>query len=184
MPAQKQKRGKRSAQRPESETSASTCCSHHSLVSEKQISRASQVAQMVRNSPAMQETRFDPWVGKIPCRRARQPTPVCLPGKSCGQRSLAGYRSMGLQRVTERLTLPLSNRFPSQKLLHSQSPVCGNINLFLLNNLLQENMTVRSEHPRCLARQLGHNGTSEIYTDESTKGNDSRIPLIYTGSSL
>ena len=31
---------------------------------------------------------FDPWVGKIPWRRARQPTPVFLPGKSHEQRSL------------------------------------------------------------------------------------------------
>ena len=34
---------------------------------------------------------FDPWVGKIPWRRARQPTPVFLPGESHGQRSLEGY---------------------------------------------------------------------------------------------
>ena len=32
---------------------------------------------------------FDPWVGKIPWRRRWQPTPVFLPGKSYGQRSLA-----------------------------------------------------------------------------------------------
>ena len=38
---------------------------------------------------------FDPWVGKIPWRRARQPTPVLLPGKSHGQRSLAGYSPWG-----------------------------------------------------------------------------------------
>ena len=34
---------------------------------------------------------FDPWVRKIPWRRAWQPTPVSLPGESHGQRSLAGY---------------------------------------------------------------------------------------------
>ena len=28
--------------------------------------------------------RFDPWVGKIPWRRAWQPTPVFLPGESHG----------------------------------------------------------------------------------------------------
>ena len=33
---------------------------------------------------------FEPWVGKIPWRKW-QPTPVFLPGKSQGQRSLAGY---------------------------------------------------------------------------------------------
>ena len=43
---------------------------------------------MVKNPPAkMQETRFDPWVGKIPWRRAWQPTPVFLPGESHGQKS-------------------------------------------------------------------------------------------------
>ena len=34
---------------------------------------------------------FNPWVRKIPWRRAWQPTPVFLPGESHGQRSLAGY---------------------------------------------------------------------------------------------
>ena len=34
---------------------------------------------------------LDPWVGKIAWRRKWQPTPVC-PGKSHGQRSLAGCR--------------------------------------------------------------------------------------------
>ena len=34
---------------------------------------------------------FDPWVEKIPWRRAWQPTPVFLLGKSHRQRSLAGY---------------------------------------------------------------------------------------------
>ena len=33
--------------------------------------------------------QFHPWVGEIPWRRAWQPTPVFLPGKSHGQRSLA-----------------------------------------------------------------------------------------------
>ena len=35
--------------------------------------------------------RFDPWVAKIPWRRKWQPTPVFLPRKSQGQRSLASY---------------------------------------------------------------------------------------------
>ena len=34
---------------------------------------------------------FDPWVGKIPWRRAWQPIPVFLPGASHQQRSLACY---------------------------------------------------------------------------------------------
>ena len=34
---------------------------------------------------------FSPWVGKIPWRRAWQPTPVFLLGEPLGQRSLVGY---------------------------------------------------------------------------------------------
>ena len=39
--------------------------------------------------------RFDPWVGKIPWSRRRQPTPVFMPVKFHGQRSLAGYSLLG-----------------------------------------------------------------------------------------
>ena len=39
--------------------------------------------------------RFNPWVRKIPRRRKRQSTPVFLPGKCHGQRSLAGYSLWG-----------------------------------------------------------------------------------------
>ena len=35
--------------------------------------------------------QFKPWVGKIPWRKKWQPSPVFLPGKSHGQRSLVGY---------------------------------------------------------------------------------------------
>ena len=48
--------------------------------------------------------RSDSWVGKIPWRRARQPTPVFLPRESHGQRSLVGYNPWGHKQsdVTER----------------------------------------------------------------------------------
>ena len=50
------------------------------------------MAQLVKNLPAMRETwvglphcripgLFDPWVGKIPWRRERLPTPVFWPGE-------------------------------------------------------------------------------------------------------
>ena len=39
--------------------------------------------------------RFDPWVGKMPWKRAWQPTLVFLPGEFHGQRSLAGYSPQG-----------------------------------------------------------------------------------------
>ena len=38
-------------------------------------------------------------IGQVPWKRKRQPTPVFLPGESHGQRSLAGYKSIGSQRV-------------------------------------------------------------------------------------
>ena len=50
---------------------------------------------------------FDPWVGKIPWRRKCQPTPVFLPGKSHGQRSLAGYSAQG--RKESDMTQQLNN---------------------------------------------------------------------------
>ena len=48
---------------------------------------------------------FDPWVGKIPWRRKWQTTPVPLPGKSHGRRSLVGYSPRGRKELdtTERL---------------------------------------------------------------------------------
>ena len=43
--------------------------------------------------------RLELWVGKIPWRRKWKPTPVFLPGKSHGQRSLAGYSPSGLREL-------------------------------------------------------------------------------------
>ena len=62
---------------------------------------------MVKNLPAVQETRLDPWIGKIPRRRKWQPVAVFLPGKSHRQRSLVGYSPWGGKKLdmTEGLTL-------------------------------------------------------------------------------
>ena len=54
-----------------------------------QYSRASLVAQMVKNLPAIGRPGFDHWVGKIPWRKERLPTPVFWPGEFQGRRSLA-----------------------------------------------------------------------------------------------
>ena len=63
---------------------------------------------------------FDPWVGKIPWRRAWQPTPVFLPGEPHGQKSLVGYGPWGRKELntTERHTTGLESvlRF---ELLHT-----------------------------------------------------------------
>ena len=46
--------------------------------------RASLMAQLVKNPPAMPRPWFDSWVEKIPWRRERLPTPVFWPGEFYG----------------------------------------------------------------------------------------------------
>ena len=60
---------------------------------------------MVKHLPTVQETRFNPWVGKISWRRKWQPTPVFLPRKSHGWWNLVGYSPWGCKEsdMTERL---------------------------------------------------------------------------------
>ena len=49
---------------------------------------------------------FNPWIRKIPWRRAWQPTPVFLPRESQGQRSLVGnclwgHKELAMTEVTQ-----------------------------------------------------------------------------------
>ena len=46
---------------------------------------------VIDNLPANEGDEFDPWVGKIPWRRKWPPTPVFLPERSHGLRSLVDY---------------------------------------------------------------------------------------------
>ena len=52
-------------------------------------------AQSVNNLLQCRRPGFDPWVGKIHWQRKWRPTPVPLPGKSHGQRSLVGCSPWG-----------------------------------------------------------------------------------------
>ena len=72
---------------------------------------------------------FHPWIGKILWRSKWQPTPVFLPGKSHGQRSLAGYSPWGHKRVRHNL---MTNQ--QQQMLHCIYV----INLFLSISLLMD----------------------------------------------
>ena len=67
---------------------------------------ASFVDQLVKNPPAMWRPGFDPWVGKIPWRRERLPTPVFWPGESHGLYS--SWVCKQLDR-TEQLSLHWAN---------------------------------------------------------------------------
>ena len=54
------------------------------------------VAHLVKETACQCRRRgFNPWIGKFPWRRKWQPTPVFLPRKLHGQRSLAGYSPWG-----------------------------------------------------------------------------------------
>ena len=50
---------------------------------------------MVKCLPAPRGDGFNHWVGENPWRRKWQPTPVLLPEKFHGQRSLVGYSPLG-----------------------------------------------------------------------------------------
>ena len=69
---------------------------------------ASLVAQLRKNLLAMQETRFDSWVGKIHWRRDRILTPVFLgfPGGSAGKELACNAGDLG--------SSPRLGRFPGE----------------------------------------------------------------------
>ena len=90
-----------------------------------------------RTRPPVQETHrlgFDPWVRKLPWRRKWHPTPVFLPGKSQGQRSLAGYSPWGHEEsdTTEQLnansrvqTSPINQKmWAGLRCLTLEKPIC------------------------------------------------------------
>ena len=53
--------------------------------------------------PAMQEAQVQSLGQEDPLEKEWKPTPVFLPGKSLGQRSLAGYSPWGHKRVRHNL---------------------------------------------------------------------------------
>ena len=70
---------------------------------------ASLVAQMIKNLPVIQRSRFDSWVRKIPWKSEWKPTPVFLLGEFHGQGNLVGYSPLGCKEsdTTEQLSLSL-----------------------------------------------------------------------------
>ena len=65
--------------------------------------------------------RFDPWVGKSPWRRKWPP--VFLPGKSNGQKNLAGYSPWGHKTLdmTERLGMHAHTILPDSPAVNSSA---------------------------------------------------------------
>ena len=91
---------------------------------------------------------FSPWVGKIPWRRAWQPTPLFLPGESHGQRSLAGYgpqtpKEWDMTEVTEYACTREASHCDKWELFFKNRIkvlFCGSRQLFL-HSLLQNEHT-------------------------------------------
>ena len=71
---------------------------------------ASLVAQMVKRLPIMRETWVQPLGQEDPLEKEMATTPVLLPGKSHGWKSLVGYSLWGCKEsdMTERLHLTLT----------------------------------------------------------------------------
>ena len=70
-----------------------------------QLSYISLVGSVIRICLQSRRHGFNPWVWKIPWRRKWQPTPVFLPEKSQGERSLVGYNPWSFKELamTEQL---------------------------------------------------------------------------------
>ena len=99
-----------------------------------QYSWASRVAQLVKNLPAMWKIWFDPWIGKIPWRRARLPTPVFWPGEFHGlykvcevtksQAQLSDFHSLRSTVYSIIQTLPWAQAWPSYQFAFWLSRLC------------------------------------------------------------
>ena len=88
--------------------------------SPSQVALVVKKKQKTKNPPANagdKRYRFDPWVGKIPWRRARQPPPVFLTGESHGQRNLAGYGTWDCKESDRTDRTKYAQRWPKNRLL-------------------------------------------------------------------
>ena len=78
-----------------------------------EYSWASLVAQLIKNPPAMGGPEFHPWVGKIPWRRERLPTPLFWPGEFHGL-----YRPWGGKESDTTFTYTLVKKKTSNFCFH------------------------------------------------------------------
>ena len=95
---------------------------------------------------------FDPWVGKIPWRRAWLPTPVFLPGEFHGQRSLTGYSLWGHKTAGHHLatnTFTLGDKVSQFALLPSP-----NLNEMTQAIYIQKNSVTARENVNSRAESL------------------------------
>ena len=107
------------------------------------------MAQLVKNLPAIGIPRFKPWVGKIPWRRKRLPTPVLWPGEFRGLYSPWGPKESDM---TEWLSLSISS--PYRNFLANTGPVpflsgCSPIHSYnsgiLMHHLFKESLAAAAK---------------------------------------
>ena len=100
---------------------------------------------------ATKRCEFDPWVRRIPWRRAWQPIPVFLPGESHGQRSLVGHSLKGLREsdMTERLSTQVHTHTHTHIYIHiyvythtHTFPYCLDFRLVLITHTGRTRSTV------------------------------------------
>ena len=106
----------------------------------------------------MQKRGFDSWVRKISWSRKWQPTPVFLPGQSCGQRSLVGS-SWGSHTVRHDCEyMHLDGGFPSHQVLPTVFK-----QFFLLFIFFFPKFTISSKKTHCLEMSSVPSFTSSIF---------------------
>ena len=95
---------------------------------------------------------FNPWVRKIPWSREWQPTPVFLPGKSHGERSLVGHSLWGHKEsdITEQLALSVLIVLPTATI-----SICKQLDrVFSIGLYLKSTLTSSSGRFLLLAESL------------------------------
>ena len=101
---------------------------------------------------------FDPWVGKIPWRRAWQTTPVFLPGESPWTEEPGGLQSTGSQRV--------GHEWVTSTARHSRS--CGRMSFVVALSWSLPTCDGQPLHCSCsrlssaLQNSLNHHGTAHL----------------------
>ena len=73
----------------------------------------------------LKRPQYEPWIGKIPWRKAQKLNPVFLPGESHGQRSLAGYSPWGCRESN-------MTEATQHAHMHANSSLKGNIEIPVL----------------------------------------------------
>ena len=106
---------------------------------------------------------FEPWVGKIPWRRAWQPTPVFSPGEAHGQRGLVGYRPQGckeldMTKVTTQAHTVCAMGAPYTRYCHQER-----MNNYVQSNCLLTTTLTEDQRGKILSILTGYVGIFAVF---------------------